>query len=247
MTHRTARERLFFEAKDLPRDVLELPGIRGHRAVLEPSAEGPARMIHVFDGDVEVGWMLVLEAGEARPPFYPPDVPYVATLSAALSWDDEVGLHVRWTPPANKARIAEMVQGVKEAGLAQAPKGLTELAKRLREAPAGDRRRVLESLEDDTEPVAAWAKTVFGDPASGAHLPDDASAALDQIRSFHEENGWEVLDPGSGEGPSRRVRLGRGAEVRELYAVSVVGITMVGLSEVREPDAASRSTVPPPS
>lgn len=204
-------------------------------------------MIRVFDGDVEVCWKLELEADEARPPFYPKDVPYLPTLSAALSWDDEVGLEVRWTLPATKARIGEMVQGLKKLGLESAPRELMEMAKRLMAAPSSERKKVFESLEDDrVNPVAAWAKAAFGDVRS-AGLPDDAAAAVDRIRSFLEESGWEVLDPGPSEGPSRRVRMGKDSEVRDVYALSLTGITMVGLSEVRVPDGGVPSPGAAPS
>ncbi len=96
MIHLTARERLIFEARDVAADVEILEGIRGHSATLERSKSGPARMIRVWHEGAVVSWTFSLEPGEARPQFYPQDVPLISDMHCEMAWDDENGLVVKW-------------------------------------------------------------------------------------------------------------------------------------------------------
>jgi len=231
MTHRTARERLLFEAKDLARDVLTLDGIRGHSARLEPSPHGPARLIRVFHDGTEVCWTFEMEAGEARPPFYPDDVPLLDRLSASVTWDEEEGLQVRWMMPSNRERIAEIMTRLAGVDLTDAPRGLGELAQELPTKTKEERAELWRDFEQrQGGPLRNWTRKMLGDVAS-RRLPEEVTAAVEDVVAFHEGAGWVVVDRGATEGPSRTVLMRHGSTERVLQAISVVGITMIALSD----------------
>ncbi len=129
MIHRSARERLLYEAQRAGRDVTRLDGIRDHTASIVPSATGPARLVRVRDGGSEVCWIFSLETGEERPQFYPSDLPFSSALSCTVSWDDEAGLAAKWEVPSSPESFSRMKEAL--ALLSEAKKlrvGLPDLS-----------------------------------------------------------------------------------------------------------------------
>jgi hypothetical protein len=229
MSERTERQRLLLEASDLPRGISELPGRIGHSATLEPSAHGGARIIHVSRDGVEVCWAFSLEAGEARPQFYPADIPFVGELSAVLVWDVDTGLHVKWMVPGYMKRIRELRDRVGDLDEAAIPKEVTVMAERMKEAsPAERKERFAELNVEEGSPVLAWAKDVFGESAQG--LPEEATRGVEEIITFHEDAGWEVAEGESGSN-HRHVEMKKGSAIRRLAAISIMGLTTIALSQ----------------
>lgn len=231
MTERTARERLLEEARSAPREARTLKGGGGHTASLEPSTAGPSRMVRVLHEGREVSWFFAMEEGEVRPSFYPSDVPYLPDLSCTLLWDDETGLNVRWSVAGNRDRIRELREQVRPLNPSSVPDRVAEVSGMLEDATREERLRVFQSLKDDVrDSIATWAGRLFGD-SKPDRLPPSVSEAVDRIVGFHRNAGWKVREEAVEKGASRRVVFARGPSERRLHAISVLGITTIGLVE----------------
>jgi len=226
-THRTARERLLFEAKDLPRDVLRLDGIRGHSATVELSDHGPSRIVRVFHEGVEVCWTFAVDAAEPRPQFYPDDVPLVGSLSATVTWDDETGLHVTWMP-ATEDQAAAFKRRFEAVDRGALQKALADRAQERRDTTAEGRREPSGDVADGApSPSAAFLKQALLDE----DLSAEAEGAIEEIVAFHERAGWKVAPDGPAQGPKQHFTMHRGSAERALSVFSALGIATIGLSQ----------------
>lgn len=232
MTDRRERNRLLLEAQELPWSARELVGSDGHTASLEPAHQGRTRMIRVTQRGVEVCWTFSVDAGEAPPGFYPDDVPFLGELDVHFTWDRDSGLFVKWTLPDNDERIRRLRERLVALDPTSLPREVTALAEGLRAAPPEERKKLLAELDlAEGSPLRAWIQRVFDEPV--AHLPEGIDASVQEILTFHEREGWFVVDRRPGAGPSRRVEMHRGGVLRQLHAASLLGITMIDLLERR--------------
>lgn len=229
MTQRSEIQRLLIEARALPADVCELRGADDLIAVLEPSAGGKARMVRVLRGGGPVSWMFSVEAGEVQPDFYPSDLPFLDRMSAVLMWDEEAGLHVQWMMTGFKEQIGELRDRVSRIDMSTLPAEVSELAEKVREATAAERKERLRELRlEDDSPVMEWVRGVFGDVPT--RLPDEVVQATEEILRFHERGGWTVVEEGPG-AAQRRAEMRKGPATRHLQVVSVLGLTTIRLSQ----------------
>ena len=230
MSDRDEVRRLLLAAESLSRDVRELPGKLGHRAVLEPSEHGSARKIHISRDGVELYWTFSLEAGEPRPDFYPSNIPFLDNLPAVVTWSSEAGLMAKWMVPGFEERIRALAHRVTEGAMATAPREITEMAERMSDRTPEEGKELLQGLRfEKGSPAAEWVRGVFGEPASTG-LPEEAEGGLKDILRFHEEAGWAVADGESGPA-QKRFELRKGTATRQLHAISIMGITIIDLSE----------------
>ena len=231
MIRRTARERLLFEALKAGPEVSTLDGIRGHRASIQASEAGPARIIRIFHGETEVCWAFSLEAGETRPEFYPQELPFIATLPCVLLWDDGIGYTVNWTVPQSpewQADLKERLKSLEGMGL---PEGMAALAADLSGKPKDEKVAMMrELLESTPQATIDHAKAVFGDLFS-SDLPDTVHDLISEVLRFHESRGWIVSPEKGGPGASRRFSIRREGSERQFVAMAVMGMTTVHLSE----------------
>lgn len=209
MVHRTARERLLAEAREAPEHLERMEGIRGHSATLKCSDNGLARIVRVWHNGAVVTWSFSLEPGEARPDFYPPDLPFWPDMHCEVTWDDELGLVVKWREHVDPQRQAEFHENLESFKKRVA--GLTG-------EPPGSRTRV----------TPAQRREALGVLAGPGH---EGSLALriNEIVALHETAGWKLAsDPSSG--PMARVTLKRGDIERSVLASSF-GAAMIVLGE----------------
>jgi hypothetical protein len=222
MIHRTARERLLFEAREAAEDVERLDGIRGHTVTLERSAHGPARIVRVWHDGAVVSWSFSLEPGEARPAFYPNDVPQISDAHCEMTWDNESGLVVKWREQLDPQRQAQFRQNLKsfsERVEAMNAKMMT---------PDSDLTR-----EQRTEALMAMASP---------GLEDDVASRIGDIIAFHEAAGWS-LESRPGPGPVVKARLKRGDTERSMVATTV-GAAVIVLAEEGPDSRGSRNDGP---
>jgi hypothetical protein len=231
MVRRTARERLLFDALKAGPEVTTLAGIRGHTAVIEPSQAGPARIIRVLDGETEVCWAFSLEAGEARPEFYPQELPFIVTLPCTLLWDNENGHHVSWMVPQLPDFQAELGKRLKILEGMEVPEEMvalsTEFPGKSKDEKIAMMRELRESIPQAT---SDQMKEAFGDFFT-SDLPDTVHHVISEILHFHESRGWTVSPEKCGPGASQRFSIQREGGERHFYAMAAMGITVVQLYE----------------
>jgi hypothetical protein len=209
MIHRTARERLLFEAREAAEDVESLEGIRGHTATLERSAHGPARIVRVSHDDAVVSWSFSLEPGEARPDFYPADVPLIPDMRCEMTWDDESGLVVRWREqldPQQQAKFRENFESFRDR--------VEEMTGKPLEPGAGVRP------EQAKEALASMAFPGLGEVVA---------SRVSEIVAFHEAAGWSLVS-GPSSGPVVKARL-KQAETERSVIASSFGASVIVLGE----------------
>jgi hypothetical protein len=230
MTDRRERNRLLLEAQELPWSARELVGSNGHAASLEPAPQGQSRMIRVTQRGVEVCWTFSLDAGQAPPGFYPDDVPFLGDLDVRFMWDRDSGLLVMWSVPDDDEPIRRLRERLVALDPTKLPREVTGLAEGLRAAPPEERKKLLAELDlAEGSPLRTWIQSVFDEPLG--YMPESTDASVQEILTFHEREGWFVVDQGPGVGPSRRVEMHRSGVLRQLHAASFLGITMINLVE----------------
>lgn len=209
MIHRTARERLLFEAREAAEGVESLEGIRGHTATLERSAHGPARIVRILHDGAVVSWSFSLEPGEARPGFYPEGVPLFPDTRCELTWDCESGLVVKWQGQLDPSHQAEFREN-----LASFSERVGQMKSRGKEAAAGLTPDQIKGVLRSMAPPG---------------LEEAVALRVGEIIAFHEGAGWG-LESGPGPGPIVKVSLKRGDTERSVVATTV-GTTLIVLSE----------------
>ena len=262
MIHGRTCQRLLDEAKRAGPEVTVLDGEGGHIASIESSETGPARLVRVMLEGREVCWAFSLESGEGRPQFYPSELPFITDLPCTVTWDGETGLAMKWKflpSPEWGAQLKErMVRLWKTKplpdgcpDLADQPRGKTReelievmrarrdaLADQLRGKTREEQIEVARAFRDTImpQPMMDWAKDVLG---SETALPDEATALISEVVTFHRDGGW-TIDSEGGKSPIwERKILGHGDRKRQLVAMSAMGITLVQLSDqVRGPEVA---------
>ncbi|MFG1691435.1 hypothetical protein ACGF5M_04705 [Gemmatimonadota bacterium] len=233
MIRRTAREHLLFEALRAGPEVTTLDGIRGHTASIEPSQAGPARIIRVLHGETEVCWAFSLEAGEARPEFYPQELPYIVTLPCTLLWDDENGYHVSWMVPQSPDFQTELEKRLKSLEGMELPEGMAALAADLPGKSKDEKIAMMRELRESIpQATLEQGREVLGD------LPDTVHDLISEVLHFHESRGWTVSPEKVGPGASQRFSIRSEGRERHFYAMAAMGITVVQLFEYPFPTKA---------
>ena len=256
MIHTSACERLLDEAKRAGPEVTVLHGERGHTASIESSETGPARLVRVMREGHEVCWTFSLEGGEGRPQFYPSELPFIGDLPCTVTWDDETGLAMNWkfrpSPdwgpqlkermvrhwktnplPDGFAVLADQLKGKTREELIEVMRARRDtLADQLRGKTREERIEVARALRDSmqSQPMMVWARDAVGDLFETA-LPDEATALISGVVTFHRDRGWTIDSEGGKPPISERKILGHGDRKRELLAMSAMGITLVRLSD----------------
>lgn len=209
MIHRTARERLVAEAKGAAEHLERIEGIRGHSATLERSEHGPSRIVRVWHNGTVVTWSFSLEPGEARPGFYPPDLPFWPDMHCEVTWDDESGLVVQWREPVDPQRQARFREN------------LESFKNRVQELTG-------EPLASGSQVTPAQRREALG-VLAGKGQEESLEPRVSEIVACHEAAGWSLAS-GPSSGPMVRVTLRRGATERSVLASSF-GVTMIVLGE----------------
>ena len=230
MIHRTARELVLDEARSAAPDVTELSGIRGHRAIFEPSSSGPSRMVRIMHGDALVCWTFALEAGELRPQFHPDDVPYLPYMPCEVKWDDELGLEAEWRVPAAPDKAESIHKAVSSLDLTSVNERLQALNTELDGKSPEERREHLRELRERDPSALGWAEEVTS-ALKGSGPSDDAVALFEDLVSLHQQAGWTALPESPGFELIRKIRMQKGQERRRITLMTAFGASKVGLSQ----------------
>ena len=160
-----------------------------------------------------------MEAQEARPQFYPGDLPLLPSMDCTVTWDDETGLLVKWSEcltEGGKARFKERVEAFTRKAHADAD-----------EASAEARKEALGLLMSQD-------------------LEDEVDPTIEEVLAFHESAGWTLLPEAAKGGPVRRVTLQLGTKRRTLNAIAAgVSIIVLGESSPNAGTAKQEQSRPP--
>lgn len=228
-------KRLVRDAQAAGPDESAIEGEGGFSASIERSAVGPGRLVRVFRDGAEVYRTFSLQAGEARPPFYPDDVPYVSAGSCILTWAAGSGLSVVWMLPPSDAWTASLERGlgVLEDDDAFPQEVLDDFRRRLESASEADglriaadlRARLPRSLLDRLDETLGG---LFAPAAS-----PDGHAVVEEVIAFHEARGWRRSSGPDDAADPRRTVLHRKDRTREIRDASMAGLVTLALSEPR--------------
>jgi hypothetical protein len=208
-----------------------LEGRSGLVAELQESVNGPARLIRILEGDREVFWTFQLHPGEARPQFYPEDLPFLAGhLIFAASWG-ESGLSASWAnmPGADLEKFNAEVRPMVEK-LAELP-GVSQVAELLKKPGKG---RAAEILEQVQTLIPSSFLDTYSEAARrhfGSEVPPELLTRVDEISAFHEAAGWSQIDGEEPKWPSFTRRFQKGEKQRELSIQSFLWMSSIMLKE----------------
>lgn len=232
MPEQDALRRLIAAAQVADPSVGRLEGRDGLVATIETSDTGAARMVRVHRNGAPIHWGFSIRPGEAKPPFYPGDLPWLPTNFCNVWWSPESGTGVMWvgedadspqspgddamhalggmvSAPEMQAFVARLQEMIGEGKKSEAARHIAEML------PAGVRDRAKRLWEEYLAPK----------------MTDAAAAIVDEVTRYHQANGWEVV-PAEAEFPAaRRWHLRQDGRERELTASGVMGASMVTLGE----------------
>lgn len=226
-------KRLVREAQAAGPDASAIEGEGGFSASIERSTVGPGRLVRISRDGVEVYRTFSLQAGEARPPFYPDDVPYVASGSCILTWAAASGLSVVWMLPPSEAWTASLERGlgVLEDDDAFPQDVLDDFHRRLEGASEADGLRIAADLRARLpRQLLDRLDEALGGLFTPAASPD-GQAAVSEVIAFHEARGWRRASGPDDAADPRCTVLRRDDRTREIRDASMAGLVTLALSE----------------
>lgn len=190
-----------------------LEGDAGWVAEIEPSPDGRARRIVARRPGSPAETQVVVEAGAARPPFYPDGVPFLPEV-AAVATGEMISWTVQHTPDVAEA-LRDAVAGVEDWDL---PDDLRSVAGIDRHASAEDRRAAVETARRAEVPdsMHQLMGVMRGMIARRSDEPDDPR--WHDVVAYHTSAGWSMERwTGSPSG----LRFHRNGEERYLQILAV--------------------------
>jgi len=222
-------------AAEAPAGSESLDGDQGMIALLEESAHGPARFIRIVEGEKTVRWSFHLLPGEAKPQFYPPDLPFLAGNLTVHAWGDESGLGAFWTsvPGESLSDFHSEIRPMFDE-LESTP-GIAEVAKLLERTGKKRPPEVWEEAVSLIPPSFLEAYSAAAQRHFGSGVPAELVALADEISDFHDSAGWASGAGKEPSGPSFMRAFRKGTRERTLTTRSFLGVSSITLKEGNVP------------
>lgn len=232
---KSALGRLVREANKSPRGTKVLEGEEGLSATLEESEVGQARIVRVLKEGEEIHWSFVVQKDEARPHFFPDEVPHVPSASCMLSWHRNTGVSAIWTMGHGDQGESLLAEFAAKLQAIEMPEGVDELVENVKTFGKQGAASLKEGLE------AVLPKPFLGRLVEAAEgifprdLPEAVMEIANTVSGFLEDRGWTP----TAEPESSRISWSRAFERegsgRELKVFSTALASTVGLWERRTP------------